>query len=141
MHRLIGILGMAVLLTACSSDDEERATSSISGSNSLEDQSQVLAPVQEPEPMEQVVEQEEGVEQSELEAEVNAGMGSPVEPKVQDELEQANQMLESARVENDELAARIQKLEATFKEQELNMERQDEMLNDLKKQLESQTQE
>jgi hypothetical protein len=138
MHRLFGILGIVALLAACSSDDEERAASSVTGSNSAKGQSQVVAPVQEPEPKAQAVEQVQEEQMAEPEAEV---ITISAESDIQKELKQASQMLESARNENDELAARIQKLEAIFKEQEQNMQRQDEKLNDLKQQLENQTQE
>jgi len=93
--------------------------------------------VSEPESSALKVEPESQDKQTGIDVEVKSITAPSQEPTVLDELEQARQKLESARDENSELAARIQRLEAVFEEQERSMELQDKKLSEMKQQLEN----
>jgi len=141
-NKLKGIMMavMVVALSACGSPDEEASKSVMADENKSSNAPQEYVIKALPQDAAQAT----GADAEKINAsleEQTAEEGSPVPDEamsdIQLELEQARQLLESARDENSELNNRIQRLEAMFKEQERVMEQQDKKFSDLKQQLES----
>lgn len=140
--ELKGIMmaGMVVALSACGSSDDAATRSSVVDENQTSNAAQgyvVKAIPQDPAKATGNNAEQMNTSLEQQAAEEGAPESEKPTPDIQLELKQARQSLKSARDENSELNARIQRLEEMFKEQERVMEQQDKKFSELKQQLES----